>query len=98
MYTHFFPRVHDMFNQRLLYIQKEILSILTQQVLLKTCRSCTEEFMRSLEALDELRFDESQTLAKSKRKTVATEANKHLDQADEVLKRIEDRIQKLKQR
>jgi len=68
------------------------------KVLLKTCRSCTEEFMRSLEALDELRFDESQTLAKSKRKTVATEANKHLDQADEVLKRIEDRIQKLKQR
>ena len=74
------------------------MAVFSSQVLLKSCRKCSEEFMRSLEALDDLRFDESQTLAKSKRKTVATETNKHLDQADDVLKIIEDKLQKVKQK
>jgi len=68
------------------------------KALLKSCRSCSEGFMRSLEALDDMRFDESQTLAKSKRKTVATDTNKHLDQADEVQKSIEEKLQKAKQK
>lgn len=68
------------------------------KVLLKSCRSCSEGFMRSLEALDDLRFDESQSLAKSKRKTVATETNKYLDQADEHQKTIQEKLQRVKQK
>jgi len=68
------------------------------KALLKSCKSCSEGFMRSLEALDDLRFDESQTLAKTKRKTVATDTNKHLDQADEVQKTIEEKLQRSKQK
>jgi len=68
------------------------------KALLKSCRSCSEGFMRSLEALDDMRFDESQTLAKSKRKTVATETNKHLDRADELQKTVEEKLKNVKQK
>ena len=54
--------------------------------------------MRSLEALDDMRFDESQALAKSKRKTVATETNKHLDRADELQKTVEEKLKNVKQK
>jgi len=64
--------------------------------LLKQCRSCSESFMRSLEALDDLRFEENQLLAKNKRKTVATNTNKHLDHADEVIRRIENQLSSAK--
>ena len=64
--------------------------------LLKQCRSCSESFMRSLEALDDLRFEENQLMAKNKRKTVATNTNKHLDQADEVIRRIENQLSSAK--
>ena len=50
--------------------------------------------MGSLEALDELQFEEHQSIAKSKRKSVVKEANHQLDLADETLKRIEAQTSK----
>jgi len=64
--------------------------------LLKQSRCCSEGFMRSLEALDALSFEENQLLAKNKRKSVATETNKHLDRTDDVIKRIEQRLDRQK--
>lgn len=60
--------------------------------LTKRCKLCIEEFMGTLEALDELQFEEHQSIAKAKRKSVVKEANNHLDLADEILKRIETLI------
>ena len=64
--------------------------------LLKRCKGCSENFMRSLEDLDALRFEEHQSVAKNKRKSVATEANRQLDHADDVIKRIEQRLASIK--
>ena len=50
--------------------------------------------MSKLEALDELHFEEHQSIAKSKRKSAVKEANNQLDLADETLKRIETLISK----
>ena len=62
--------------------------------LTKRCKVCIEEFMGSLESLDELQFEEHQSIAKSKRKSVVKETNNHLDHADETLKRIEAQTSK----
>jgi len=62
--------------------------------LTKRCNACVEEFMGCLEALDELQFEEHQSIAKSKRKSVVKEANHQLDIADETLKRIEAKTSK----
>jgi len=61
--------------------------------LLKSCRCCSEGFMRSLESLDAMRFEDNQFLAKNKRKSLATDTNKSLDAADDVIKRIEQRLE-----
>ena len=50
--------------------------------------------MGSLESLDELQFEEHQSIAKGKRKSVVKETNNHLDHADETLKRIEAQTSK----
>ena len=55
----------------------------------KRCKACIEDFMKSLEVLDELQFEEHQTIAKSKKKSVIRTTNDYLDTADEAIKRIE---------
>lgn len=57
--------------------------------LLKRCKGGTEEFMRQLETLDSLRFDEGQQDAKRKRKSVVDQINSRLDVNEEVQKKIE---------
>ena len=55
----------------------------------RRCGGCTEEYMRLLESLDGLRFEESQADAKSKRKSVAKKINGNLDNNEGLLTRIE---------
>ena len=50
---------------------------------------CMEEFMSSLEVLDGLQFGEHQNIAKSKRKSVVNLTNSNLDNADDLLQKIE---------
>lgn len=62
--------------------------------LMKRCRSGTEEFMRLLEKLDAMRFEEHQSEAKSKRKTVVDRVNKWLDKNDSLQGKIEELSEK----
>jgi len=62
--------------------------------LLKRCRSGTEEFMRLLEKLDAMRFDEHQSESKNKRKRVVDQVNKWLDKNDTLLTKIEEVFEK----
>lgn len=60
----------------------------------KRCNMCLEEFMRSLEVLDGLQFGEHQNIAKSKRKSVVNFTNSNLDNADDLLQKIESLTKK----
>ena len=54
----------------------------------KRSKACSEQWMRSLESLDGIQLDDTQTLSKSKRKSVVNCANSYLDQADELIQQI----------
>ena len=54
----------------------------------KRSKACSEQWMRSLESLDGIQLDDTQTLSKSKRKSVVNCANSYMDQADELIQRI----------
>ena len=54
----------------------------------KRSKACSEQWMRSLESLDGIQLDDTQTMSKSKRKSVVNCANSYLDQADELIQRI----------
>ena len=54
----------------------------------KQSKNCSEQWMRSLESLDGIQLDDTQTLSKSKRKSVVNCANSYLDQADELIQQI----------
>ena len=55
----------------------------------KQSKNCSEQWMRSLESLDGIHLDNTQTLTKSKRKFVVNCANTYMDQADELIKQIQ---------
>ena len=44
--------------------------------------------MKTLESLDSLHLEDSQSLAKSKRKSVVNATNIHMDKADDLIRRI----------
>ena len=54
----------------------------------KRSKACSEQWMRSLESLDGIQLDDTQTLSKSKRKSVVNCANSYMDQADELIQQI----------
>ena len=58
----------------------------------RRAKGCSEEFMRCLEALDTLRFEDHQSMAKNKRKSVANTINSRLDQLDAMTERIKARM------
>ncbi len=60
----------------------------------KRCKGCAEEWMRVLETLDGTQLEESQSMAKSKRKSLVNNTNANLDRADELVQRIEDLLSK----
>ncbi len=57
--------------------------------MLKTCKGVGEEFMRQLESLDAMRFDDNDGDSKAARKTLARDINKRLDKNEELIKRLE---------
>ena len=59
----------------------------------KRSKACSEQWMCSLESLDAIQLDDTQT--KSKRKSVVNCANSYLDQADELIQRIKTLQSKL---
>jgi hypothetical protein len=60
--------------------------------LVKRCRTGTEEFMRLLERLDAMQFEERQTEARHRRKLVADRLNGWLDSTDEMQNKIEQML------
>ena len=54
----------------------------------KRSKACSEQWIHSLESLDGIQLDDSQTMSKSKRKFVVNCANSYLDQADELIQQI----------
>ena len=54
----------------------------------KRSKACSEQWMHSLESLDGIQLDDTQTLSKSKRKSVVNCANSYMDQADELIQQI----------
>ena len=64
----------------------------------KRAKSCSESWMKVLESLDSTHLEESQTLAKSKRKSVVNVTNSSLDKVDEVLTKIRNLKDKIKSR
>jgi len=51
-------------------------------------KACSVRWMRSLESLDGIKLDDTQTVSKSKRKSVVDCANSYMDQADELIQQI----------
>ena len=51
-------------------------------------KACSERWMRSLESLDSIQLDDTQTLSKSKRKSVVDFTNSYMDQAVELIQQI----------
>ena len=56
----------------------------------KRSKTCTEASMKVLTDLDSIQLDESQTLARSKRKSIVNSTNANMDGADEILRRIKN--------
>jgi len=77
-------QVHDIENGHLAKEHQET----ALRDLEKRCKGCSEQWMRALESLDGIQLQEAQTMAKSKRKSVVNAANSHMDQAEEMLQRI----------
>ena len=51
-------------------------------------KACSVRWMHSLESLDGIQLDDTQTLSKSKRKSVVDCTNSYMDQADELIQQI----------
>ena len=56
----------------------------------KRSKSCSEAWMKILENLDSIQLEESQTLARSKRKSIVNLTNSNMDGADDILHRIKN--------
>ena len=56
----------------------------------KRSKSCSEAWMKILESLDSIQLEESQTLARSKRKSIVNSTNANMDGADEIIHRIKN--------
>jgi len=56
----------------------------------KRSKTCSEAWMKVLTDLDSIQLDESQTLARSKRKSIVNSTNANMDGADEILRRIKN--------
>ena len=54
----------------------------------KRSKACSEQWMRSLESLDDIQLDNTQTLSKAKRKSVVNCAHFYMDQADALIQQI----------
>lgn len=63
--------------------------------LLKRCKAGSEELMRLLETLDAMRFEEHQSEAKMKRKSVVNKVNAALDKNEDLQQTIEDTVKQL---
>ena len=56
----------------------------------KRSKTCSEAWMKILIDLDSIQLDESQTLARSKRKSIANLTNANMDGANEILRQIKN--------
>ena len=56
----------------------------------KRSKTCSEAWMKVLTDLDSIQLDESQTLARPKRKSIVDSTNANMDRADEILRRIKN--------
>ena len=52
----------------------------------KQSKTCSEAWMKVLTDLDSIQLDESQTLARSKRKSIVNSTNANMDGVDEILR------------
>jgi len=77
-------QVHDIENG---HLAKDHVQVALRD-LEKRSKSCSESWMKALESLDGIHLDESQTLARNKRKSVINSTNYHMDQAEDILNRI----------
>ena len=74
--------------QEIANLPKECLDKSVLKNLETRSKSCSEEWMRSLEILDDIQLDKTQFLSKSKRKSVVNSAHFYMDQADALIQQI----------
>ena len=63
------------------------------KALLKRCRGGTEEYMRLLEKMDAMQFEEHQSAARARRKSVVDKVNKCMDKNELLQEKIEGLIE-----
>ena len=74
--------------QEIANLPKECLDKSVLKNLETRSKSCSEEWMRSLEILDNIQLDKTQSLSKPKRKSVVNSAHFYMDQADALIQQI----------